>query len=276
MGKFSSLYHSPCQIGRTCTINIKNVQGTTLCFAVSGLGVNANKRTLEEAVIRGKKEGGLTNSYDIEVNASVLNGLGVFNYNHIYDVDGTCPADLTRGMVQGRKLAHELATYYRYNFPGAENAAVVNTASMLGVRESRRIVGDYKLSKEDYINRVKHYDDIAYNNYPTDIHVNGNSENGYKKMYEMYNNSFYSTGEFYGIPYRSLLPQGVSNAYIVGRSISCDRIMQSSVRVAPACISMGQAAGTAASLVTEGCNVRNIDIKELQSKLKDADVFLEN
>ncbi|NLC67846.1 MAG: FAD-dependent oxidoreductase [Clostridiaceae bacterium] len=211
-------------------------------------------------------------------NAYVLNKLGVFNYNHVHNpdssnIDPTSADDLTAGMIHGRKIAHELADYYRKNFPGVHAPAVVITGSLLGVRESRRILGDYYMTGEDYYKQVKHYDDIGSHSYPVDMHVLASSKEEYDKMINEYLDSRYTDGCYYGIPYRIMLPVGIRNMYVVGRCVSCDRVMQSSIRVMPACMIMGQAAGVAASLVNN-YNIRDIDIIKLKAKLRDSGVFI--
>ncbi len=256
----------------------RKVQPSTLCFSISGLGPLACKTTLEESVIKGKDAGTLTNKHDKMVNAYVLNKLGVFNYNHVHNIDfsnidSTSADDLTNGMIDGRKIAHELADHFRKNFNGSHAPAVVVSGALLGVRESRRILGDYYMTGEDYYNQSKHYDDIGSHAYQVDMHVSASTKEEFEKMMSEYISSAYPDSCYYGIPYRILLPKGIRNMYVVGRCVSCDRIMQSSLRVTPACMIMGQAAGVAASIINNS-DIRNIDITKLQAKLRDSGVFI--
>ena len=105
------------------------------------------------------------------------------------------------------------------------------------------------------------------------MHVLASSKEEYDKMINEYLDSRYTDGCYYGIPYRIMLPVGIRNMYVVGRCVSCDRVMLSSIRVMPACMIMGQAAGVAASLVNNS-NIRDIDIIKLKAKLRDSGVFI--
>lgn len=194
--------------------------------------------------------------------------LGGSNAGHIYDVDGTKYDSLSKSMVLGRKQLLEYRKYYKEYLSGYENAELVNSASYMGVRETRRITGDYVLNIEDFLARATFSDEIGRYCYPVDIHSGKNTAEGYEEYEKKFYSLRYETGESYGIPYRSLTVKGLDNLLVAGRCISTDRSMQSSVRVMPCCFITGQAAGTAASLALgfDG-NIRNIDIKELQKIL---------
>ena len=139
---------------------------------------------------------------------------------------------------------------------------------MLGVRESRRIVGEYQMTSDDYFNRRHFDDDIGFFAYPIDIH---SGENNAVKQAEVEKNvvkTAYAAGENYGIPYRALLPKNTVNLLVAGRCISTDRAMQSSVRVVPGCMITGEGAGTAAALcISSNCMPRELDIRKLQNVL---------
>ncbi len=112
-------------------------------------------------------------------------------------------------------------------------------------------------------------DEIGRYSYPVDIHPAGTDEADFEKFKDEWENMRLGRGENYGIPYRCLVPQKLTNVLVAGRCISADRYMQSSVRVMPACYITGQAAGTAAALAAENdTNTRGFDVKELQKRLK--------
>lgn len=200
------------------------------------------------------------------------------NIGHAFGVDGTNEVDLTRGMVSGRRILAEFTKYFNeYVGEGYTKAFPVITGSYLGVRESRRIIGDYVLSIDDFNNRASFEDEIGRFSYPVDIHIAAPTKAAYEAFHKEYTTMRYKDGESYGIPYRSLVPKKLNNTYVVGRCISTDRQMQSSIRVMPGCYITGQAAGVAAAMcVEENKDTRAIDCKELQSRLVDMGGFLPN
>ena len=201
---------------------------------------------------------------------------GGSNAGHVYDIDGTVSDSLTKGMVEGRKQLLEYRKYYKEYLSGYENAEPVISASHLGIRETRRITGDYILNIEDFLNRAVFDDEIGRYAYPIDIHSGKNSKAGYDDYEKKFRELRYKPGESYGIPYRSLTVKGIDNLLTAGRCISADRSMQASVRVMPCCFITGQAAGVAAALSKDSADVRKVDIKLLQSELKRLGAYLPN
>lgn len=203
--------------------------------------------------------------------------LGGGNIGHTYDVDGTDERSLTKSLIWGRKSMTEFERYYREYLDGYEEMELAATGAILGIRESRRILGDYVMVLDDFINRASFDDEIGRYAYPVDIHPSDTSVEGFKKFEKEYYNLRYKDGESYGIPYRALTPKGLQNVLVAGRCVSCDRYMQSSIRVMPGCYITGQAAGVAAAMAAEkNTDTRGIDIKELQSRLKAIGAYLPN
>ncbi|HHZ13175.1 MAG TPA: FAD-dependent oxidoreductase [Clostridiales bacterium] len=203
--------------------------------------------------------------------------LGGGNIGHTYDVDGTDERSLTKSLIWGRKSMTEFERYYREYLDGYEEMELAATGAILGIRESRRIMGDYVMVLDDFINRASFDDEIGRYAYPIDIHPSDTSVEGFKKFEKEYYNLRYKDGESYGIPYRALTPRGLQNVLVAGRCVSCDRYMQSSIRVMPGCYITGQAAGVAAAMAAEkNTDTRGIDIKELQSRLKAIGAYLPN
>lgn len=204
-------------------------------------------------------------------------GIGGSNTGHLYGIDGTRGDSLTQGMVLGRRQIQEYRKYYREYLEGYEKAELVFSAPMLGVRESRRIVGDYLLNVEDFLSRAVFPDEIGRYCYPIDIHSSTNTNAGYEEYAKTFAQMRYQPGESYGIPYRSLMVKGFDNLLTAGRCISTDRQMQASVRVMPGCFITGQAAGVAAALSAAGeGDVRKIDCRQLQKNLKALGAYLPN
>ena len=203
--------------------------------------------------------------------------LGNGNVGHSFGVDATDEISLTKGMITGRKILPEYEKYYReYLGRGYKNAEIAISGSYLGVRESRRITGDYELSMDDFINRASFNDEIGRFSYPIDIHIANPDKESYEKFRKEHETMRYKTGESYGIPYRILLPKNLPNVYVAGRCASTDKKMQSSIRVMPACFIMGQAAGIGASIAVNTGETRSVNITELQKKLKDIGAYLPN
>lgn len=214
----------------------------------------------------------------LEDGTSLPDGIGGSNAGHIYDIDAREAASLTQGIIAGRKQLLEYRKYYKEYLTGYENMELVATASYLGIRESRRIVCDYKLTLEDFVNRAVFDDEIGRFNYGIDIHSPTNDATGYEKFIKDYNSLQYNPGESYGIPYRSLTVKGITNLLTAGRCICTDRYMQSSIRVMPGCYITGQAAGMAASVLCDEQrdDVHQMDTHILQTKLVKMGAYLPN
>ncbi|HHW46553.1 MAG TPA: FAD-dependent oxidoreductase [Clostridiales bacterium] len=199
-----------------------------------------------------------------------------FNAGHIFNADSTDPVSVSRALIQGRRIAYQykqaLAKYFPEAFSGA---FLVNTASLLGVRESRRIIGDYMLTIDDYLSRRSFEDEIARNSYYIDIHRTPEETERLQKSRVDYEFR-YQKGESHGIPYRCLTPKNLKNILVAGRSISCDRRIQASIRVMPNCLTTGEAAGIAAwmALNQPDSNVHSIDVQKLRLKLKSYGAYL--
>lgn len=195
-----------------------------------------------------------------------------FNAGHIFSVDSTDPVSVSKAMIKGRELAHQLHEGLKKYFPAAfANSLLVNTAPMMGIREGRRIKGDYTLTLEDYMGRNSFPDEISRNCYYIDVHLTKEESASAeaKGISREQLNMRYKKGESHGIPYRSLLPKDLANVIVAGRSISCDRKIQGSVRVMPNCLCTGEAAGLAAAIAAKtDRNVHNVDTDDLRSRLR--------
>ncbi len=200
--------------------------------------------------------------------------MGSGNLGHIYGIDCLDEFDITKGYIEGRKIARIIFDFYREHVPGYENAELVSTASSLSVRETRRITGDYQLNHGDYKRRARFDDEVGRFSYPVDIHASSTDPAAQKKVEEVLHATRYEAGENYGIPYRSLCPQGVKNLLVAGRSICADRAMQSSIRVMPGCFVTGQACGVAAGLSLATGDIRRVEIETLRAGLKKVGAYL--
>ncbi len=201
-----------------------------------------------------------------------------FNAGHIKNVDNTDPISNSKAYMTGRKIAREIRDGLKEFFPEAfGNSFLANTATLMGIRESRRIIGDYILTVEDYAERRTFEDEICRNSYFLDIHHPKDDEDPARQAYyeRMKLVKHYKKGESHGIPYRCLIPESFDNVLVAGRSISVERIVQGSVRVMPVALAMGEAAGMAAAIAAkQKTTVRSIDVTHLRARLVEEGVYL--
>lgn len=184
-------------------------------------------------------------------------GTVLINATHVIGLDPLSAKDLTSAEVECRKQMMSVYSFLKKNIPGFENIFLMDSASHIGIRESRRIVGEYILKYED-IERGQDFDDaIALNFMPVDIHGPGETQTWIKLECP------------YQIPYRSLQAKVNENLLVAGRCISVDHTVQGSIRNVPCCFATGQAAGTAAALsILEKKSPKKINVDRLKSELK--------
>jgi hypothetical protein len=181
----------------------------------------------------------------------------------VCNADGT-PIDVTDvrqatwGELEGRRLAEEAAEFLRSHVPGFADAFLDDTATALGVRETRRVVGDYVLTGDDVTRGATFDDAVARGAWPREYHVQGRGTDY----------SFLPAGVSYQVPYRSLRPGRVSNLLAAGRCLSADHDALASIRVMGPSLALGQAAGTAAAIAArDGVAVAEVAVDELQASL---------
>lgn len=173
-------------------------------------------------------------------------------------VDVTDVRQATWGELEGRRLAEEAAAFLRAHVPGFADAFLDDTATALGVRETRRVVGDYVLTGDDVMHGAAFDDAVARGAWPREYHVHGRTTE-----YE-----FLPAGLSYQVPFASLRPGRVSNLLVAGRCLSADHDALASIRVMGPSLALGQAAGTAAALAArDGVPVAGVAVDELQASL---------
>jgi len=188
-----------------------------------------------------------------------------FNINHVSGLNGTKVEDLSQAVIDARKQILQSLRFYKKFIPGFEKSFLAATAPLLGVRESRRITGDYTLNIEDVLKGNKFGDAISRYACFIDIHpvIPGEKQKTFVGIGKM------TPGVSYDIPFRCLLPANVDNLLIAGRCFSSTHEAQASARMMPSCMAMGQAAGTAAALAaSQNLSPRNLNIKTLQDILR--------
>lgn len=196
-----------------------------------------------------------------------------FNAGHIWGVDNSDPESVSKALMQGRLIAKSFRDALAEFLPQVYgNAFLASTGALLGVRETRRITGDYVLGFEDFKALRSFPDEIARNCYYIDVHPS-RSETGKGKESSAYH---LKPGESHGIPYRCLTPKALKNVLVAGRCISTDRPVQGSTRVMPVCLCTGEAAGAAAGMAARGkdADVHAVDTAALRKILKDNGAWL--
>ena len=183
----------------------------------------------------------------------------IINMTRITDVNGSDALDLSQAEILAQKQMIYVLDFLIQFVPGFEKAYLLESGSALGVRETRRLVGQYVLSGREAITCVPFDDVIAHGSYIIDIH----DPQGRKKAI-----GGDIQGDCYDIPYRTLLPKTVNNLLAVGRCISTDHVAHSSTRIQGTCMLTGQAAGTAAAMALQkGCLAAQLPVGELQERL---------
>lgn len=188
-------------------------------------------------------------------------GVWRINTTRVLGLDGTDAADLTRGEIEARRQVDVLMDFFKRELPGLADCKLIDTAATIGVRESRRITGEYELTLDDLVTGRRFDDVIAVAGYPVDIH-SPSSDQG------PFDDGIPPTANEYEIPYRSLVPAEVDGLLVTGRCISATHEALAAVRVMPPSFAMGEAAGIAsAQAATTGGQVRSVDLPQVQAEL---------
>jgi hypothetical protein len=180
-------------------------------------------------------------------------------------IDGTDVVQLTRGELEGRAQVFDAFAFIKAHVPGFSGSYVVDIAPQIGIRETRRIVGAYRLSEDDVRDCADFDDTIGVNGWPIEAHVAGTVDFRWQRNERGFNQ----------LPYRMLVPKKVVNLLVAGRCASMTHEGQSSARVTGPCFAMGEAAGVAADLALAGNGeVGAIDVASLQERLEKEGAYL--
>lgn len=261
--------------GATYSIGDKDnkMMAGTLCSIWNNVDFGSFDYAEQERNIERAYEDGVLSVKDKHLPGMFYAGVGMTlgNLGHAYNLDGTSERSLTKAFIEQKKTMLEYENYYKNYIKGFENSYLVTTASMMGVRETRRIDCDYQLNVNDFINRASFADEIGRYSYAIDIHESDASEKANEQFKKEYYSTYrYKKGESYGIPYRSLTVKGFNNLLVAGRCICCDRYILGSIRVMPGCYITGQATGVAAAIcVINNCGIRDFDFKVLKNRLEE-------
>ncbi len=181
------------------------------------------------------------------------------NMTRVTDIDPLDADDLTRAEIEARSQTMQLLAFFRRRVPGFANARIAATATQIGIRESRRIVGLYTLTAQDVLEGRTFPDAIARSAYPIDIHNPSGAGTVTQRL---------APGASYEIPYRCLVPAAVQGLLVAGRCIATTHEALASTRLTPTVMTLGQAAGTAASLsLRANVLLRDVDSLQLRTQL---------
>ena len=214
-----------------------------------------NKTTLhalmEQAIAHGytlpRKEG--------SIHITPFDGVMVANMTRVAHINALDIEALTAAEIEGRRQAETYAQFLIDYVPGYQHAVLNQFSHQIGVRETRRIIGAYQLSRDDVVNARNHTDSIARCGAPIEDHHAGSDTTWH----------YLPDGATYAIPYRCLLPHGISGVIVVGRCLSATHDAHASVRSMGQCMAMGQAAGVAvASACTHAIAPHRVDVRDIQ------------
>lgn len=245
-------------------------QPMTLCFRVANVDMEkfrANRDKITPLYQKLQKEGKIRNPReDVLMFFHPVKNVVHFNTTRVIKLNPVDPFDLTKAEMEAREQMLEMFEMLKNNIPGFENADITMSGPQIGVRESRMIIGEHVLTVEELKACTRFPDAIAAGNYDVDIHSpDGAGTSHY----------YFKEGEYYTIPYRSLLPKEAGNLLVAGRCISSTHEAQASYRIMPIVTTLGEAAGVAASVACKaGVNVKEADVGRIQQVLRENGAFL--
>ena len=242
----------------------KPVQSATTTFRLINVDVERARRVKRDQLHQLMQAAIDSGEYQLprregSVHSTPLPGVMATNMTRVADVDGTDPVQLTQAELEGRRQALEYFRFLRDKVPGYEQALLGNLSTQIGIRESRRIFGEYRLTRQDVLWARKFEDVIARYGAPIEEHHAGQDTRW----------EYLPEGETYDLPYRCLLPQKVEGLLVAGRCFSADHDAQASARSMGQCMAMGQAAGVAAALAAQSKRApREVSVREIQNHLR--------
>lgn len=241
------------------------VQALTTTFRMAHVDVERALQTSESKLHELMAQAIASGSYDLpraggSVFSTPLHGVIATNITRVSEVDPTDPVQLTQAEIEGRRQAMEYARFLCERVPGYESAYLGGLSTQIGVRESRRIWGEYRLTGQDVLAARRFDDAIAQCGWPFESHGVDNTTRV----------EYLAEGQTYDLPFRCLIPKQVEGLLVAGRCLSADHDAHASVRVMAQCMAMGQAAGVAAASATRrGIGIRDIPIVQLQARLRE-------
>jgi hypothetical protein len=187
----------------------------------------------------------------------------------VADIDATDFEQLTAAEQEGRRQAFVYEEFFRDCVPGFADANIIGLSHQIGVRETRRVYGEYRLTRDDCLSVARFDDRVLLCGAPIEDHraANGGEETAW---------AYVPGGDAYDVPYRTLVPRGRDELWVAGRCFSATHDAHASCRSMAQTMAMGQAAGTAAALsLAQSCGARDVPIATLQARLRASGALLE-
>lgn len=278
-------FHAECFVDATGDANLSALAGCsfrlgreedslcqpmTLCFRVMGVSwkdICEHRAEMNAVYQKFQKEGKIKNPREnILLFETMVPGEVHFNTTRIVKRNPTDPFDVSQAEMEAREQMIEMMTFLKENIPIFKDAQLTHSAISIGVRESRMIEGEHCLTGEEMVATTKFPDAIAAGKYEIDIH---NPEGSGTYIYQ------FPQGEYYTIPFRSLVAKDFDNLLAAGRCISCDHSAQASLRIMPICCTTGEAAGVGAAVVVKNhCAAKESDVEKIRKILLSHGAFI--
>jgi hypothetical protein len=248
----------------------QDAQSLTTTFRMCNVDMDA-RRTIDKSTFHKLMEQAADHGYSLprregsdhittvkNVLATNLTRVKSFEHRSGHVVNATDPTFLSAAEIEGRTQALEYIRFLRDCVPGYANADLISFSTQIGVRETRRIIGDYALTREDVLSAHQFDDQIGLCGAPIEEHGPGDVTRW----------EYLPDGECVGIPFRTLLPQMLENVLVAGRCFSASHDAHASVRSMAQCMAMGHAAGIAAAYCSSHhTDTRSIPFVALQERL---------
>jgi glycine/D-amino acid oxidase-like deaminating enzyme len=250
------------------------VQSLSTLFRLANVDVEVAAQTKKADMWALMREAAATGAYQLprlegSWHRTPFAGIVMVHMTRVPNIDATDPVALTDAELEGRRQVREYHRFLRDRVPGFEASVIVGTSPSIGVRESRRVIGDYQLTRSDVLEARRFDDEIALCGAPIEDHGPG-GDTDWQYV------AAGGHGAVYGVPYRTLLPQGFDALLVAGRCFSSTHDAHASARSMATCMAMGQAAGTAAAMAASGnSQPRGVDVAQLRARLATNGALLE-
>ncbi len=251
--------------------DIDPAQTLTTTFKLANVNVAVAQKLPRAEFLSRMGEAADSGNYDLprregSVHITPIEGVMATIMTRLEVADPTNPCDLTAAEIEGRRQALEYERFLRDYIPGYEASRLVTFSTQIGIRETRRVYGEYRLNRDDVLSARKFEDVVGLCGAPIEDHHAGATT---KWLY-------LPDGATVDIPYRTLVPQKIENLYVAGRCFSATHDAHASVRSMAQCMAMGQAAGTGAALcLSQNKLPRELNVPKLQDKLRESGATLE-
>ena len=250
---------------------IDPAQTLTTTFKMVNVDVAKRKTITKDQVHQLMAEAAESGAYDLprregsdhitpvaHMTATIMTRLESYRVEDNQTINATDPTLWSDAEMRGRKQALEYIRFLKDYVPGYEKAALSTLSTQIGVRETRRIYGEYRLTAEDVLSASAFDNQIGLCGAPMEDHHNGQDTKW----------QYLPDGKVVGIPFTTLIPKGSKNLLVAGRCFSASHVAHSSVRSMGQCMVMGQAAGSAATMMAREKTVpQKISAKKLQDQL---------